>query len=60
MEHIAEQCWTRIESIRHRVRAVCGGADKDELASVDAELVELREFVFASLRARKETALIPR
>lgn len=50
MQHISDDCWTRIESLRHRVKSICIGADKDELASVDAELVELREIVFSSLQ----------
>lgn len=56
MEHISEQCWARIESLRHRVKSVCREADKDELASIDAELVELREIVFTSFQAREAGA----
>lgn len=54
LEHISEQCWTRIESLRHRVKSICRGAHEDELKSIDAEMVELREIVFTSLKAREE------
>ncbi len=50
MEHISEQCWAMIEGLRHRVKSICIGADKDEFASIDAEMVELREIVFTSLK----------
>ncbi len=56
MEHISEQCWTRIESLRHRLRSICREADRDELASIDAEMVELREVVFTALGGREEGA----
>ncbi len=54
MESVAEQCWTTIEGLRHRVKSLCRTADEGELASVDAEMVALREFVFAALKAQEE------
>jgi hypothetical protein len=58
MEPISEQCWTSFEGIRHRVKSICRNADGDELASVDAEIVALRELVFNSLRAHEREARI--
>ncbi len=53
MEPISEQCWTSFEGLRHRVKALCRSADEDEMASVDAEMVALRELVVTSLKARE-------
>jgi hypothetical protein len=50
VEHISEQFWARIEGLRHRVRPICIEAHKDELASLDAEMIEIRELVFAALQ----------
>ena len=51
MEHFSDQCWASFESLRYRVRSICQSADADELASIDAEMIELRELTCTSLRA---------
>lgn len=45
----SEECWGRIEGLRQRVKDVCHGAEKDEHASIDAELIDLRDFVLTAL-----------
>lgn len=44
MENVSEECWVRIESLRYRIKSI-GGADRGELASIDTEVIELRDFV---------------
>ena len=56
MESISERCWTNIEGLRHRIKSICRNVDEDELASVDAEIVALRELVYTSLKAREKEA----
>jgi len=50
MENISEECWARIESLRHRIRPIGIAGDKVELASIDAEIIELRDFVWRALQ----------
>lgn len=54
MDHISEQCWARIESVRYRLKSICSGADEAEVASLDAEIIELRELIWMSLRAAED------
>lgn len=56
MEHISEQCWARIESIRYRIKSIRVALDEAERASLDAELIELRDIVWEALRPREEGA----
>jgi hypothetical protein len=51
MDYSAEESWAHIESLRIRVHSLCKHIDKDELASVDSEFIELRERVWETLRA---------
>jgi hypothetical protein len=51
MEQVSEQCWARLEAVRHRMKSICNASDRAELASLDAEIVEVRDFVCTSLRA---------
>lgn len=44
MGNVSEECWVRIESLRYRIKSI-GGVDRQELASIDAEMVELRDYV---------------
>ena len=50
MENISEQCWVRIESIRSRIKSVGRAGDDGEFASIDAEMIELRDFVSTALQ----------
>jgi len=50
MENISEQCWVRIESIRARIKSVGRAGDEGEFASIDAEMIELRDFVSTAFR----------
>ena len=51
MDSVTEQCWARIESLRYRVKSICHEADPDEVQSVDAELIELRDMMCGALEA---------
>lgn len=53
MEDISEQCWARIESLRYRIKSICITADEAERASLDAEMIELRDIVWEALRPRE-------
>lgn len=48
-EDISEECWGRIEGVRQRVKTICAGAAQEEHASIDAELMELQDFVLTAL-----------
>lgn len=56
MEHISEQCWARIESVRYRIKSIRVALDEAERASLAAELIELRDIVWEALRPREEGA----
>ncbi|MEA1070913.1 hypothetical protein [Sphingomonas sp. LY160] len=51
MDSVSDQCWARIESLRYRMKSICHEADPDEIESVDAELIELREVMCGALKA---------
>jgi hypothetical protein len=56
MEHVSDQCWARLEAVRHRMKSICNASDRAELASLDAEIVEVRDFVFTSLRSSEDAS----
>jgi hypothetical protein len=56
MDDVSEQCWARIESLRYRIKSICVAADEAERASLDAEIIELRDIVWEALRPRNEGA----
>jgi hypothetical protein len=51
MDNVAERCWAQLEGLRHRVRSVCNRSDPQELSSIDAELIEVRDLVWRSLQS---------
>lgn len=57
MEHVSDQWWARIESVRYRMKSLCFAADKAEFASIVAEIIELRDFVWAFLRQAEDETL---
>ncbi len=59
MQHISEECWGRIEALRQRVKSVCTGEAVGEHASIDAEMIELREIVWAALKPLNEVGSPP-
>ena len=56
MEDVSEQCSARIESVRYRIKFIRVALDEAERASLDAELIELRDIVWEALRPREEGA----
>ncbi len=59
MQHISDECWARIEALRQRVKSVCTGEAEAEHASIDAEMIELREIVWAALKPVNQTGARP-
>jgi hypothetical protein len=51
MDNVAERCWAQLEGLRHRVHSVCNRSDPQELSSIDAELIEVRDLVWRSLQS---------
>ena len=57
MPDASEECWVRFEALRQRLKSIRRGAEESEHDSIQAELIELREFVLAALKhpARRPT-----
>jgi hypothetical protein len=47
----AEEFWGEMEGLRHRIRSICRERNPEEHASIDAEMINLRERVWAALSA---------
>jgi len=58
MDDAAERCWAQLEGVRSRMHSICKHADPKELSSIDAEIVEVRDLVWRSLRGSANSSAV--